>query len=104
MAPRDCDQEDLDEATPSVAQRVASRFLRRAGYFNPGDFIWMGKYKNRLGQIIAIGVDDKGNPTVTIRPVPKGRKQDKTIGLFKIWKAKPEQVATLQAQGKLAVV
>jgi len=89
-------------ADQGVAKRVAARYLKRSGYFNVGDYIWMGKYKNKLGQIIAFGVDEKGNPTVTIRPVPQGRKQDKTFSLFKIWKVKPEQLADMKAKGKLA--
>lgn len=73
----------------SPAQRVARRFV--AAYFNVGDFILFGKYKNKKGRIIEFGVDPKGNPTVTIEPIPKGRKQNKTFSLFKIWK-KPAAV------------
>lgn len=69
------------------AKRVARSFV--AAFFNPGDLILYGKYKNKVGRIVSFGVDHKGNPTVTIEPVPKGRKQNKTFSLFKIWK-KPE--------------
>jgi hypothetical protein len=82
--------------------KEAARFIQATGFFNVGDFVWMGKYKNKLGQLLAFGVDDKGNPTVTVRPIPKGRKQDKTFSLFKMWKVKPEQIVDLKARGKLA--
>jgi hypothetical protein len=57
-----------------------------AAYFNVGDVILWGRWKNKRGRIIDIGHDAKGNPTVTIEPIPKGRKQNKTFSLFKIWK------------------
>ncbi len=71
------------------AKRVARRFV--AAYFNVGDMILYGRWKNKVGRIIEIGADAKGNPTVTIEPVPKGRKSNKTFSLFKIWK-KPDAV------------
>jgi len=86
----------------SLSERVAARFLRTSGFFNVGDYVWMGKYKNKLGQITAFGADEKGNPTVTIRPVPQGRKQDKTFSLFKVWKVRPEQLEELRAKAKIA--
>jgi hypothetical protein len=85
----------------TTASRVAARFLR-AGYFNVGDLVWMGKYKNKLGQITEFSTDAKGNPTITVTPIPKGRKQDKTFSLFKVWKVRPEQIAELKAKGKIA--
>lgn len=69
--------------------RVASRFLRRAAYFNVGDVILFGKYKNKRGRIVGFGKDPHGNPTVEIEPIPKGRKSNKVFGLFKIWKVPP---------------
>lgn len=90
----------MADASP-LTQRVAARYLQ-AGYWAVGDYCWMGKYKNKLGQIIAFGTDDKGNPTITVRPVPQGRKQDKTFSLFKIWKVRPEQLVELKAKGKIA--
>lgn len=92
---------DQLEASPA-ATRVAARFIRTAGYFAVGDLVWVGKYKNKLAIITAFGEDAKGNPTITISPIPKGRKQDKTFGLFKVWKVRPEQIAELKAKGKLA--
>jgi hypothetical protein len=66
------------------ALAVARRFY--ASFFNVGDIILYGKYKNKKGRILSFGQDAKGNPTVTLEPVPKGRKQNKTMTLFKIWK------------------
>jgi len=88
-------------ADESLHLRVAARFLR-AGYFAVGDLVWQGKYKNKLGIITAFGVDAKGNPTITVSPIPKGRKQDKTFSLFKVWKVRPEQIEDLKAKGKIA--
>jgi len=81
--------------------RVAIRHILSKGYFDVGDYVWFGKYKNKLAKIVGFATDEKGNPTITIRPVPQGRKKDKTFSLFKIWKVRPEQLAELKAQGKL---
>ena len=56
-------------------------------YFKIGDAVLMGKYKNKRGTVVGFAEDKWGNPTVEIEPVPKGRKQNKIIGLFKIWRA-----------------
>ena len=56
-------------------------------YFKVGDTILMGKFKSSKGKIVAFTEDKWGNPAVEIEPVPKGRKKNKTIGLFKIWHA-----------------
>lgn len=56
-------------------------------YFQIGDLILMGKYKNARGTIVAFGEDKWGNPTIEVEPMPKGRKKNKVIGLFKIWRA-----------------
>lgn len=63
---------------------------------NEGDPILYGKYKNKEGLIKGFGVGPKGNPTVIIEPQPKGRKQDKEMGLFRIWQrpAVVDRVAT----------
>lgn len=66
---------------------------KTAAYFEVGDFILYGKYKNKKGRIVRFTQDDKGNPQVEIEPVPKGRKQNKTMGLFKIWKQKDMEKA-----------
>lgn len=71
--------------TVPIAQRVATRYLLAQGEFQVGDPILYGKYKNKRGIIIRIFDDEKGHPTLEIEPVPKGRKQNKEIGLYKIW-------------------
>lgn len=73
------------------ATRVAAMHLVASGYFNVGDPILYGKYKNKKGVIVRLFKDEKGNPAVEIEPVPKGRKQNKVITLFKIWHADPEK-------------
>ena len=47
----------------------------------------MGKFKNSKGTIVGFGEDKWGNPTVEVEPVPKGRKKNRVIGLFRIWHA-----------------
>lgn len=59
---------------------------RQSAFFNIGDPILFGKYKNKKGVISGFGLNDKGQPTVTIDPVPKGKKKSKTMNLFNIWK------------------
>lgn len=71
-----------------MALRVAARALA-AGYFNLGDPILYGKWKNHHGIIKEFGQDGHGNPTITIEPVPKGRKHDKVMGLFRVWHDPP---------------
>lgn len=56
-------------------------------YFKVGDIVLMGKFKNSRGRILDFGQDKWGNPTIEVEPIPKGRKQNKIIGLFKIWRA-----------------
>lgn len=90
--------------------RVAARYMIAAGYFNVGDVVLMGKYKNKRGKIVAFGTDKWGNPTIEIEPIPKGRKQNKIIGLYKIWRAdvkenvvkKQQAEEAAAAAGKLA--
>ena len=79
------------------AQRVAYRFMKRAGFFNVGDPVLYGKYKNKRGVIRSLTVDPKGNPLVEIEPVPKGRKQNKVLQLFRIWHDPPPALAQQQA-------
>lgn len=82
-----------------IIRRVASRVIQ-SSYFQVGDSILYGRYKNHRGQITSFGVDKWGNPTVTISPIPLGRKKPKTFGLFRIWKAevKEKALAELEAQ------
>jgi predicted GNAT family acetyltransferase len=95
-------RDKVHAAMTKPTERVAARFIRTAGYLAVNDLVWMGKYKNTLGILTAFGEDEHGNPTITVEPVPKGRKQQKTFSLFKVWKVKPEQIADLKAKGKLA--
>ncbi len=68
-----------------------ARGSKRAAYFNVGDIVLYGRWKNHKGRILSFGSDAKGNPIVTIEPIPKGRKQNKIMGLFKFWKAPLEK-------------
>lgn len=97
------------EQPPGIAQRVAARYLvGEVGHFGVGDIVLYGKYKNHRGRILNFGKDKWGNPTVEIEPIPKGRKQNKVFGLFKIWRADlkenalAEQAKAEQAKAKQA--
>ncbi len=72
---------------------MARRFLARDQYFELQDLVTYGKYKNHKGRIVGFGKDKWGNPTVEIEPIPKGRKQNKIFGLFKIWRADVKEKA-----------
>lgn len=80
----------------ALAQRVARRF--QAAFFNVGDIILYGKYKNKKGRIVSFGKNDKGQPTVEIEPIPKGRKKNKVMGLFKIWNVSKKEEAVAKQQ------
>ena len=67
--------------------REIAEALAKSAYFKIGDVVLMGKYKNMRGTIVGFSRDKWKNPTVEIEPTPKGRKQNKTIGLYKIWRA-----------------
>ena len=47
----------------------------------------MGKFKNTKGKIVGLNYDKWGNPMLEIEPIPKGRKKNREIGLFRIWRA-----------------
>jgi|GEM_PF-2440754 len=83
-------------------RRVAARHLIARDYFEIGDIILYGKYKNKKARIVAWGKDHKGNPTVEIEPIPKGRKKNKTLGLFRIWHALPPEERKKEAQVRTA--
>lgn len=72
--------------SPAQLDAEIAEALKRA-YFKVGDVVLMGKYKNMRGAILGFGKDKWGNPTVEVEPTPKGRKQNKRIGLYKIWRA-----------------
>ena len=59
-------------------------------YFQVGDDILYGKWKNKRGKIVDMFVDDRGIPVIEIEPMPKGRKRNVIMGLYKIWKSAPE--------------
>jgi len=86
----------------SLVLKVARRFY--ASYFSIGDVILYGKYKNHRGKVVSFSQDHWGNPTIEIEPIPKGRKQNKVMGLFKIWRAdvKENAMKALQEGNKMA--
>jgi signal peptidase I len=90
-----------ESKTSTLISRVAERFIK-ASYFKPGDIVLYGKYKNHRGIVKGFGQDKWGNPTVEIEPIPKGRKQNKIFGLFRIWRAdvKEKALAEQKAQEK----
>ena len=76
--------------TPAQLDREIAACLAKSAastYFKIGDIVLMGKYKNKRGSVVGFGQDTWGNPTVEIEPIPKGRKQNRIIGLYKIWRA-----------------
>lgn len=79
--------------TMTAGDLVRATAERKAAYFGVGDIILYGKYKNKKGRIVSFGKDERGVPVVEIEPVPKGRKKNKTMGVFKIWHANPEKRA-----------
>ena len=77
----------MRKKSPAQLDCEIARVLAKRAYFKIGDVVLRGKYKNMRGTIIGFGQDKWGNPTVAIEPTPKGRKQNKIIGLYKIWRA-----------------
>ncbi len=59
-----------------------------------------GKYKNKVGIVKAFGADKWGNPTIEVEPVPKGRKQNKVFGLYKVWRADVKEKALAEQAAK----
>lgn len=82
-----------------IAQALAKhpKASPTTAYFKIGDVVLMGKYKNKRGVIVGFGEDKWGNPTVEIEPTPKGRKQNKVVGLYKIWRADVKEGVLSQA-------
>ena len=85
--------------SPAQLEREIAEALAKRAYFKIGDVVLMGKYKNKRGVIIGFGQDTWGNPTVEIEPIPKGRKQNRIIGLYKIWRADVKE-GVLKKQAK----
>jgi len=85
-----------------LASRVAARFLIGTGYFAVNDAVLYGKYKNKRGKIVGFGSDKWGNPTIEVEPVPKGRKQNKVFGLYKVWRADVKEKALAEQAAQAA--
>ncbi len=85
-------------------ERVAARYLISSDYLSVGTLIYYGKYKNHVGRIISFGKDKWGNPTMEIEPVPKGRKQNKVMGLFKVWRKDVVDQAKAEAEAAKAAM
>jgi hypothetical protein len=68
--------------------------------FKVGDVVRVGKYKNRLARVIRFSENDKGQMTVLVDPVPKGRKKTKEMGLFKIWTT-PDAIEAIASTDEL---
>jgi len=65
-----------------------------------GTLVLYGKYKNKKGRIKGFTKDPKGNPIVIVEPIPKGRKQDKELQLFRIWGMPKDQQEQAKEQMK----
>lgn len=71
--------------------------------FKVGDLVRHGKYKNKIAKIVRFGTNDKGQTTVLLEPVPKGRKKTKELGLFKIWTT-PDAIEAVASKYKVRTV
>ena len=69
-----------------LVARVAARHMAAQDDFSVGDEILFGKYKNKRGKIVRLFEDERGISSVEIEPTPKGRKKNRVIGLYKIWR------------------
>jgi len=74
-----------DDVSPTVSLRVAARYAVASNFFNVGDPILYGKYKNKHGILNKIFMDEKGHPAVEILPVPQGRKKPVIMQMYKFW-------------------
>jgi len=55
-------------------------------YIQPGETVLYGKFKNRPALVVRFFRDDRGVPMVELEPVPKGRKSNRIMSLFTVWK------------------
>jgi len=78
--------------------RVAARYL--TAHFKPGDYVFFGKFKNKRARVVRIFLDERGIPYIEIEPVPKGRKKNRTMGLYSIRKMTPEAVQETKEREK----
>jgi DNA topoisomerase-1 len=63
-----------------------------------GTIVLYGKWKNHRGKVVGFGSDKYGNPTVEIEPIPKGRKSNKILGLYRIWRADVKEKALAEKE------
>jgi len=84
-----------------LTHRVATRYL--TAYFKPGEYILFGKFKNKRGKIVRMFLDEKGNPKIELQPIPKGRKKNRTMGLYTIRKMSPDKVPEAMAMEEAAL-
>lgn len=68
-------------------RRLIREAVFKDNHFQVSDEILYGKWKNKRGKIVDMFVDDRGIPVIEIEPIPKGRKRNVIIGLYKIWKS-----------------
>jgi len=87
----------LDQLDREIAQALAE-----SAYFKVGDIVLMGKYKNKRGVVVGFDKDKWGNPTVEIEPIPKGRKANRILGLYKIWRADVRESGENRSRSKTA--
>lgn len=83
--------------SPARLEREIAQALGKP-YFAIGDSVLTGKYKSSRGKIVGFAKDKWGNPTVEIEPIPRGRKHNKTIGLYKIWRADVKEGVAKQSR------
>lgn len=60
-----------------------------APYFNVDDLVTFGKFQNKPGRIVRLFKDERGIPMIEIEPVPKGRKQNRVMSLYRVRHADP---------------
>ncbi len=65
-------------------------------YIQVGQTVLYGKFKNRPALVKKIFKDDRGVIMIELEPVPKGRKKNRIMSLFSVWKL-PEDRAMDQA-------
>lgn len=81
----------------------------------PGDFIWVGRFKNRGAIVTRVFLDDKGTAKYEFEPIPKGRKKPRVRNLLpyramnqedsaKFKKLYDEETAKIRAKKKAAEV
>jgi len=82
---------ELRKGLLPVASRVRVAGEKRASYFNVGDYVSYGKFQNKPGKLVRIFTDERGIPMIEIEPVPKGRKKNRVMGLFRVRHVTPPE-------------